>query len=168
MRWFKFYGQDFLTDTKIMGMDPLLKLCYVTLLCLADEQGTVTDLEERILLRLSGTDDDQSNEPSDYDRTKGCLKHFESKGMISITENVITITNYHKRQNEFLSNAERQKRFRERHKNDSNEKPRYDRNARLDKNRLDKNRIDDFSERKINKKKDLSPDGDRYLEFKPF
>ena len=153
MKWFKFYGQDYLTDTKIMGMDPLLRQVWVTLLCLSNEEGEINDLREYDLIKLAGCDDDQMSDPSDLDRTKGCLKFFKDREMITVTKSNATalrgvtyniqVVNYSKRQNENLTNAERQQKFRERHKieakTDSNVTLRYERNARIDKNRIDKN-----------------------------
>jgi hypothetical protein len=164
MKWFKFYGQDYLTDTKIISMDPILRVIWITMLCLADDKGEIKHLREWDLIKMAGCDDDQLNDPSDLNRSKGCLNYFEEAGMITMQiENVknsnatvtdpryaVTLTNFSRRQSEFLSNAERQKRFRENHKteakngekesNKSNVTPRYDSNARTDKNRLDKNK----------------------------
>jgi hypothetical protein len=164
MRWFKFYGQDYLTDTKIISMDPILRTIWVTLLCLSDENGEIKNIREWDLIKMSGCDDDQMNDPSDYDRAKGCLDYFVESEMIELKEhktNLVTsvttprydvvLLNYTKRQNDNLTNAERQQRFRERHKTikvenkakkDSNAGVRYESNARIEENRIDKNRLD--------------------------
>lgn len=139
-------------------MDPLLRQVWVTLLCLADDNGQIKHLREYDLIKMAGCEDDQSNDPSDLDRTQGCLEYFKDKEMIlleTVTRvtnsnaaplRTVTLVNYDKRQRENLSNAERQKRYREIHKNeaktksnDNNVTQRYDSNARIDKNRIDKN-----------------------------
>ncbi len=157
--WFKFYGQDFLTDTKLISMDPLRKIVFITLMCLADEDGVIDYINEDDLIKLSGIDNDDYPDPSDYSRVTGCLEYFKELGMITVTDsNVtrnktvthrVTLCNWKSRQGENLSNAERQKKYREKHKiaskkrnatrNDSNVTQRNDSNTREDKNREDKN-----------------------------
>lgn len=150
MKWFKFYGQDFLTDPKLIGMDPLVKHIWVVLLCLADETGNIRHLREYDLLRLAGTTD-----ASDYERTKGCLKIFEELEMITIDNNMITIKNFLKRQKQNLSGYERVKKYRQKKKNEAkndNKMITHDNvindNARIDKNRIDKNKKENNTKEK--------------------
>lgn len=166
MKWFKFYGQDFLTDTKIIGMDPLLRQVWVTLLCLADDDGVIKHLKEYDLIKMAGCEDNQMNDLTDLDRTKGCLEYFQELEMIALQTvtnsnaaplHTVTLINYNTRQKENLSNAERQKRYRENRKNepktvsnDSNVTQRNDSNARREKNRIDKNIIKEIIIKKKN------------------
>lgn len=151
--WFKFYKQAYLTDTKIMSMDPLLRLIWVTLLCLADDNGEIDYLREVDLIRLAGCESE-----SDIQRTTNCLEFFQERGMITLQTVTdrnagvtyrVTLCNYLRHQEENFSNAERQKRYREKLKiasktvtkqrNGGNVTQRNDSNARIDKNRIDKN-----------------------------
>ena len=65
--------------------------------------------------------------------------------MIKTKKEKITVINFTKRQEQQLSNAERQLRYRNKQKsntkesNASNAIPRHESNARIDKNRIDKN-----------------------------
>lgn len=127
MKWFKFYGQDFLTDPKIVDLDPLHKLIWIILLCLADsETGKIKHLSIYSLLRLAGTDDNTLGNPTDYERTKDVLKLFTKLKMITIdneNDNVITVTlvNYIKRQNLGpMTDYERVKKYREKKKLENN------------------------------------------------
>lgn len=157
MQWFKFYKQDYLTDTKLIGIDPLLRHIWVVLLCLTDDEGTIDYLKEFDLQKMAGCDDQVSGNPTDFDRTTGCLNFFVERKMIELqtvtnsnatVTHRVTIVNYIRRQEINLSNAERQKRYREKNKiasktvtkerNESNVTKRYDNNARLDKIRREK------------------------------
>lgn len=156
MKWFKFYGQDWLTDMKIMSMSMEDRLCYITLLALAssaDNDGTIKSCNEDALIRLSNIPEDIFNEVNPTDRARGCLKRYEALHCVTLHDNGdVTINNFERRQGEFLSNAERQKNYRDRQKvaktkdkinihkrNDSNVTPRNDSNARVDKKREEKN-----------------------------
>lgn len=158
MKWFKFYGQDFLTDPKIRHLSPIAKLFWVIILSLAnseDKEGKIQNISEGYIFDLAGLDKMRD----EWDEEKNFLKLFEDLKMIKIvTESNVTglvdiiVINFNKRQNQDISNAERQRRFRERQKakshenevknNRSNVTLHNDSNARLDKNRLDKIRID--------------------------
>lgn len=156
MRWFKFYGQDWLTDMKIMSMSMEDRLCYITLLALAssaDNNGTIKACNEDALIRLANIPKDLFNDTNPYDNARGCLKRYEALQCVTLHDNGdVTINNFERRQSEFLSNAERQKNYRERQKtannkvkknisrrNDSNVTQRNDSNARIEENRIDKN-----------------------------
>jgi hypothetical protein len=156
MKWFKFYGQDWLTDMKIMSMSMEDRLCYITLLALAsssDNNGTIKACNEEVIIRLSNIPEDTFHDINPVENARGCLKRYEALQCVTLHDNGdVTINNFQRRQNEFLSGAERQKKYRERKKkanikdksdilerNDSNVTQRNDSNARLDKTRLDKN-----------------------------
>lgn len=108
--WFKFYGQDWLMDAKVLQLEPEERLCFITLMCLASssDDGLVKGYTEAMIRRLS-----------DVDGAEGCLEHFSNIGMITIdnaNDNngcVITIKNWDKRQNSNFTQYERVKRHRE-------------------------------------------------------
>ena len=148
MKWFKFYGQDWLTDTKIMDLSSVERLCWITILCLASDDekgdGVIHHLTEDKLFRLSSIPQDL------YTKNRGILVKLEALGMIQNDngDNKIRVINFKKRQNKHLSGYERVKRYRDkkrvntRVKNDNGDNARDNANdnARLDKNRIDKNR----------------------------
>lgn len=151
MKWFKFYGQDWLTDLKVMKMTPEDRLCFITLLCLAssaDEGGVIRDCDEDAIIKLTNLPDDPTHDFNPAERAVGCLKRYEALQIVTLGDNgLVTVRAFGRRQDENLSNAERQRKYRERlrirpkERNASYVTPSNDSNARLDKNRLDKNRI---------------------------
>lgn len=119
-QWFKFYGQDWLTDIKILSLSAFDRLAYITLLCMAsssDEQGVVKGCSEDLILKLSHIDKKDG---------EGCFDRFADLGMISVTQSnagrngalntTVTINAFIKRQEKLLTNAERQANFRKRQK----------------------------------------------------
>lgn len=150
MKWFKFYGQDWLTDLKIRKMPIEDRLCFITLLCLAssqEEEGLIKDCDEHTLIELTGLYNDPYETNNQYTRAIGCLKRYEALHCVTLHDNGdVTLLNFMRRQEENLSNAERQQKYRERLKTKTKSRnERYvtksnDSNARIDKNRIDKNR----------------------------
>lgn len=148
MKWFKFYGQDWMTDLKIMHMSMEDRLCFLTLMCLAsssDEGGLVRGCTEDALIRLSHIPDCPTEERNPYGAARGCLKRYEALQSVTLLSNGdVTVNNFMRRQSENLSNAERQEKYRKRLKtrvNPSNE--RYipqsnDSNARREEKRREK------------------------------
>lgn len=122
-KWFKFYGQDWLTDLKIMRLSIEDRLCYVTLLCLASsssEQGVIHDCDEEMLIQLSHIPFDSFNEYNPFESARGCLGRFKKFKMIEIGENGdVTINAFTKRQESALTGAERVARHREKLKRDT-------------------------------------------------
>lgn len=159
MKWFKFYGQDWLTDTKIFSMKLEDKLCYLTLLCLASSStdGVIKNCTEDTVLRLSGLQFDPANEDNEYSRAIGCLKRYHDNGMITHdNKGGVIINAYSKRQGSNLGGYERIKRFREKKKmalnidknktNDNtndNISDNTNDNPRIDKIRIEENRIEE-------------------------
>ena len=135
MKWFKFYGQDFLTDPKILQLGSNDRSCWITLLCYAsiNDNGVITFLSEHQLMVSAGL------EPTfeEWDRTVGVLERLSKLGMITVGDNgMITVLNWHKRQETNLSGYERVKRWREKKRLDN-----ANDNDRIDKNRIDKIRV---------------------------
>lgn len=156
MRWFKFYGQDWLTDLKVRKLSLEDKMCFITLLCLAstaDEGGLVRNCDELTLIELSNLRQNIYDDDNEYNRALGCLKRYEALHIVTLHDNGdVTVNNFEKRQGENLSNAERQKAYRERLKtkpkerNDSNVTRYNDSNARIEENRIEKNREEEKKE----------------------
>lgn len=138
--WFKFYGGEYLSDPKMLALSACERSCWLTLLCYAsmeDFDGVVRYLSEQQLMAQAGVDFNED----EWNRTKGVLDHLQELGMLRQSNGEITLTNWKKRQETFLTNAERQARFRDKHKDNAGITPaRYESNARLDKTRLDKTR----------------------------
>ena len=152
MRWFKFYGQDWLTDLKVRKLSLEDKMCFITLLCLAstaDEGGVVRNCDETTLIELSNLRDNPYDTNNEYQRAIGCLERYKALQIVTLHDNGdVTVNNFDRRQGENLSNAERQKAYRERLKTTPKERnsrnvTRYnDSNARIEENRIEENRIE--------------------------
>jgi hypothetical protein len=115
--WFKFYGAEYLSDPKIATLSPQERSCWVTLLCLAASSstpGTVEYLTVEVLLQKSGITWDPYN-TDEWDNALSALEKFARMKMIVKKEDgTIIITNWAKRQEKALTNAERQAKYRER------------------------------------------------------
>lgn len=169
MKWFKFYGQDWLTDPKILSLSMEDRLCYITFLCLISaEDGNKIKISEDILIHLSRIPDDPKDNNNPYDNAIGCLQRFIDNKMIMRDNNgALSCVNFAKRQGENLTGYERVKRYRENKKalenkdkfnnadtvNDNIHDVIID-NARVDKKRTDNNREeskDSLSSKQVNK-----------------
>jgi hypothetical protein len=122
MQWFKFYGQDWLTDLKIITMTPMDKLVFIYLLCLvsiSETPGLVRRCTEQTLLKMF--------QLGDQLEAFGCLARLEKLGMILVTQSNETdfldveVVNFRKRQERALTASERQALYRERKREGSNE-----------------------------------------------
>jgi len=112
MKWFKFFGQDWLTDTKILSLSIEDKMCYLTILCLvsASESGYINSSEE-VILHLSKLDS----------KTSGVLQRLNDNKMLEYDNaGCFTIKNFIKRQGESLTGYERVKKYREKQKSINN------------------------------------------------
>lgn len=131
MQWFKFYGAEYLIDPKMQTLSCADRSCWLTLLSYAsaaDDNGRIRHLTEERLMIQAGVE----SKTEEWDKTKGVLKLFETLQMVLLESNGdITVSNWDKRQNTFLTNAERQKRYRERQKSNATvTTPLQDSNAR--------------------------------------
>lgn len=137
MKWFKFYGQDYLSDPKVLALSASERSCWITLLSYGsiNDNGVITFLDEQQLMMQAGV----SPMHEEWDATFGVLKKLEMLKMITIKDDVITILNWQKRQETSLTGYERVKRHREKQKNAV-----INDNAKItsDKIRIDKNRIE--------------------------
>lgn len=126
------------------------KMCWIVLMCLAnseDKGGIILFVNEEEIMKQAGIED---GTPMWLD-TKGFLEKFEELNMVEISVTKVTggvtksnkalrydvkLMNFNKRQTENLSNAERQKKHREKLKqaklrsNNSNTTQSNDSNAR--------------------------------------
>lgn len=120
--WFKFYGSEYLSDPKILQLDPDERSCWVTILCLASQSdGSIRFLSEAQLLAMSGITKQREN----------VLKKFEQLDMILICNGTVTVKNWEKRQ--YSEGYSRVKKFRERKSNAKDN----DRKIRTDKIRTE-------------------------------
>ena len=111
--WFKFYGGEYISDPKMLALSACERSCWVTLLCYAsmdDFDGVIRYLSEEQLMVQAGV---KYSDP-EWNRTKGVLDHLQELGMLQQRNGEIIVTNWSKRQEVFLTNAERQARYRER------------------------------------------------------
>lgn len=116
--WFKFYGQDWLTDVKIISMSMEDRLCFITLLCLASassEQGVVRGVTEEAIINLAHIPDDVTNDNNSWQKAKGFLVRLEKKRIVTleVTDDVtdVKINAFERRQNTMLTGAERQAKY---------------------------------------------------------
>lgn len=116
--WFKFYGGEYLSDSKMTALSAADRSCWLTLLCYASQdQGRVRHLTETVLMVQSGV----KPETEEWERTKGVIERLVSLEMIQDDNGVITLKNWKKRQESYLTGYERLKRYRERQKEDGND-----------------------------------------------
>jgi hypothetical protein len=88
MIWFKFYGQDWLTDIKVISMSMEDRLCFITLLCLASQNsGTIKACSEDMIIKLTHIDNDVTSDDNPFERARGCLERFRALGMITYDNN---------------------------------------------------------------------------------
>lgn len=151
-QWFKFYGNDFLMDPKMLRLTSAEKVCWITLLCLAsneDNDGLVTNVTSDALRAFARLQTDPLRDTDEYREAGDVLKHFEELQMIEVVDGGIYVKNFKKRQESHLTNAERQQRFRDK------------RNAKVtghvtnvtEKNRIEEKRKE--KKRKLNKRKEI-------------
>ncbi len=120
MKWFKFYGQDWLTDHKIIGLSLEDRLCYLTILCLvaSSDDSVIRNCSEETILKLTQLPWDPTRDDNAYDNAVGVIKRLHDNGMITIDNNGdVTVRNFVKRQGENLTSYERVKKYRDKAKN---------------------------------------------------
>lgn len=130
-QWFKFYGGEYLSDTKILQLDAEERSCWVTLMCLASqsETGEIKFLCEDQLLAMSGVKSAKN----------GILKKFEDLHMIRFCNGNVTLINWEKRQ--YSEGYSRVKKFRDKKCNAKA-------NDRIEENRIEKN-IPEWVDKKV-------------------
>lgn len=144
-KWFKFYGQEYLSDPKIERLTPTERSCWVTLLCMASlAEGNIRFLTVESLLTRSGVRFDPYH-PEEWEACLGILRKFQDLEMIECKDNGdITLINWEKRQETNLTDAERAKSYRDRKKNRHEIVTHAGTNVTQDKSRVDKNRVDNI------------------------
>lgn len=143
-KWFKFYGQEYLSDPKIERLTPTERSCWVTLLCMASTtDGIIRFLTIETLLNRSGIQFDPYH-PEEWEKGLGVLRKFQDLEMIRCAENGdITILNWSKRQETNLSDAERAKSYRDRKKERHVNVTDNVTNVTQEKSRIDKSRVEE-------------------------
>jgi hypothetical protein len=132
MKWFKFYGQDYLSDPKMLSLSASERSCWITLLSYSsiNDNGMITYLDEQQLMLQAGI----NFTCDEWDRTVGVLEKLVKLEMITLDNGMITVINWQKRQETNLTSYERVKRFRQK-KQDDNAK------ITLEEKRIEKKRI---------------------------
>lgn len=137
--WFKFYAADYLKEVKFKGVDANKRSCFLTLLCYAADEGGKVDtryLTEDVLMIESGV-------PMGGDAwksTEGFYQWLVERGMGTLTGHIFELTTWDKRQESFLTGAERVKKHREA-KNEGDVTPSVT-DVTLEKSREDKKRTE--------------------------
>jgi len=114
MKWFKFYGQDFVADPKMGALTTAQRLIWVYLLSMASlsekKDGVLPFITLDHLRQLAGIGADDEN----WKLTDGTFELFEEMKLIEWTdEHTLKITNYEKYQETQLTDAERAKKYRD-------------------------------------------------------
>lgn len=138
MKWFKFYGQDYLSDPKMLSLNACERSCWVTLLAYGsvNDNGVITFLSEEQVMLQAGI----SPMNDEWEIAQGVLKKLEKLGMITLDNEEIRICNWEKRQDLSLTSYERVKRYREKKKNETGDNGDDNAMITLEENRIDKNR----------------------------
>jgi hypothetical protein len=150
MQWFKFYGQDYLSDPKMLALTASERSCWITLLSYAsvNDNGMITFLSENQLMIQAGIELN-SNE---WEKTKGVVKKLEKLKMITLDNaddnETIQIKNWKQRQEIKLTGYERVKKYREKKRNDNamitDDNAGDNAMITSDKNRIEKNRKEEI------------------------
>ncbi len=108
MKWFKFYGGEYLSDPKIERLSPIERSCWLTILCMASmTDGVIEFLTVESLLNRSGIQFDPYH-PEEWEKALSVLVKFEKLKMIeTTTDGQIIVKNWEKRQEHNLTGAER-------------------------------------------------------------
>lgn len=105
--WFKFYGGEYLSDTKMMALDAVERGCWITILSLANqsEGGVIKYISEEKILELS-------NVPiKDRKKYQGLLQKLLNLKMLLLDNGDVTVKNWEKRQ--YSEGYSRVKRYRD-------------------------------------------------------
>ncbi len=108
LTWFKFYGGQYLSDPKMLALTGSERSCWLTLLCLTSMSsgGEVKFLTEERLMLMAGLDIGTD----EWDKTTGVLDKLTKLGMVTLSNDIVTVTNWNKRQ--LSESLERVRRFR--------------------------------------------------------
>lgn len=163
-KWFKFYGQEYLSDPKIERLSPVERSCWVTLMCMASlTEGRIRFLTVEGLITRSGVQFDPY-EPAEWEQALGVLRKFQDLEMIECQDNGdIILRNWAKRQETNLTDAERSKSYRDRKKDSHANVTEHVTTVTQEKSRVDKIRVDKSIEEDITPAPVETP---RYGEFK--
>ncbi len=118
MKWFKFYGQDWHTDPKIASMSMEDRLCLIALFSIAaaeEKNGLIPFLSEDTLIKMAGIPDCPTDDYNPFEQARGVLQRYVTLQIVTLSGNgSVTVRNWGSRQVGNASNAEKQKRYRER------------------------------------------------------
>lgn len=138
-QWFKFYGGEYLSDPKMDRLTVQERSCWLTLLCMASQtNGVIKYISVEGLLAKSGVRFNPYD-TTEWDNAQNVLKTFENYKMILIDKNGdVTIKNWNKRQDHYLTGAERVAKSRAKQKDVTMNVT----NVTLEENRIEENRIE--------------------------
>ena len=76
MKWFKFYGEEYLSDPKMLSLTPCERSCWITLLSYAsvNDDGVVKYITEEKLKIQAGLDFTRD----EWEETKDVIKKFKN------------------------------------------------------------------------------------------
>lgn len=143
-QWFKFYGGEYLSDPKIERLTPVERSCWLTLLCMASmsNDGILEYLTKESLLNKSGVRFNPYDD-TEWDNALLVLEKFQNLNMIEVSDNGnIIIKNWKKRQESYLTDAERARNYRDRKKIRHDFVTDHVTNVTLEENRIEENRIE--------------------------
>jgi len=148
-QWFKFYGGEYLSDSKIGRLTDSERSCWLTLLCMASmtDDGIIKFLSIDDLLTKSGIKWDPYNEGA-WEKCQGVLTKLSGMKMIKVDtdQSSIEITNWDKRQERTAQTPyERVKKHRENKvkiENDNENETVITKMITTEENRIEENRID--------------------------
>lgn len=148
-QWFKFYGAEYLSDPKMDRLTVQERSCWLTLLCMASQSGGVVKyISTEGLLMKSGIVFNPYDS-TEWDQAQNVLKTFETYGMINVDANgFVTVKNWNKRQDHYMTNAERQAKYRENKKSNEKVTKRVTK-VTLEENRIEENRINTAKKTKV-------------------
>lgn len=106
-KWFKFYGQDWLTDMKVGDLSAVDRLCYITLLALANDDGTISGFTEARTIRATRIGSSEEVEAI------GFVKRLVGLKMLEVEGDAARIPRFAERQQRAMTGYERVKKYRE-------------------------------------------------------
>lgn len=142
-QWFKFYGGEYLTDSKVGRLNGNERSAWLTLLCMASmDGGVIKYLSTEDLLMKSGIRFNPYD-TTEWDDMQNVLKTFENYKMVKVREDgSVEILNWEKRQEHNMTVAERMAKSRAKKKEESADVTINVTNVTSEEKRIEENRID--------------------------
>lgn len=149
--WFKFWGDDWLTDTKVIELSAVDRNCFLTIMCLANREnnnGKIKYCGENTIIKLTHLT------PEEQEKATGIMQRLDDNAMITLVRNnsnnnidFIVVNNFEKRQSRQQTGYERVKKCREKKRENRtlqnsviNDNERDNKMITSEKNRVEKKR----------------------------